>query len=335
VVKQESPEDKPEDKTSFGRRTDEQMREVFEDVCVWLEESDGDLHTVIEIRDEMIKRVDNADDVYGVQHLKKLLQQRYGDSLWFASVLGRKDVVCFRNMATRIVSDKWYGERNKDATKDSERIVEAAAKLLVANIRETEYSNDEYPLLETVRDKAKAKKWVPPLLQKFLQCLIKDEVKQVALGHSIVQSCRPRSVVAPVLFGVGVSVDHVLGAEWLLKVLNTLGFSLSVDEVTRYKQSVVRAEGSDKTPIGRDVFSQWAGDNVDHNVKTLDGSQTFHGMGIISMSVGGHPDEYLEIPVKRLTRITVGNLVHIVKLLHYIVDGSQVTTMCYSVHPAF
>jgi len=163
--------------------------------------------------------------------------------------------------------------------------------------------------LETVRDKAKAKKWVPPLLQKFLQCPIKDEVKQVALGHSIVQSCLPRSVVAPVLFGVGVSVDHVLGAQWLLKVLNTLGFSLSVEEVIRYKQSVVRAEGSDKTPIGRDVISQWAGDNVDHNVKTLDGSQSFHGMGNISMSVGGHPDEYLEIPVKRLTRIKVGNLI--------------------------
>ena len=32
------------------------------------------------------------------------------------------------------------------------------------------------------------------------------------------------------------------------------------------------------------VFTQFAGDNVDHNIKTLDGSGTFHGMGIIAIS---------------------------------------------------
>ena len=32
-------------------------------------------------------------------------------------------------------------------------------------------------------------------------------------------------------------------------------------------------------------FTQWAADNVDHNVATPDGSGTFHGMGVISMSV--------------------------------------------------
>ena len=32
------------------------------------------------------------------------------------------------------------------------------------------------------------------------------------------------------------------------------------------------------------VFTQFAGDNVDHNIRTLDGSETFHGMGIIVIS---------------------------------------------------
>ena len=32
------------------------------------------------------------------------------------------------------------------------------------------------------------------------------------------------------------------------------------------------------------VFTQFVGDNVDHNIRTLDGSGIFHGMGIIAIS---------------------------------------------------
>ena len=32
------------------------------------------------------------------------------------------------------------------------------------------------------------------------------------------------------------------------------------------------------------VFTQFAGDNFDHNIRTLDGLGTFHGMGIIAIS---------------------------------------------------
>jgi hypothetical protein len=31
-------------------------------------------------------------------------------------------------------------------------------------------------------------------------------------------------------------------------------------------------------------FTQWVADNVDHNISTLDGKGTFHGMGIIAVS---------------------------------------------------
>ena len=33
---------------------------------------------------------------------------------------------------------------------------------------------------------------------------------------------------------------------------------------------------------GAPIFAHFVGDNVDHNVRTLDGYNTFHGMGIIS-----------------------------------------------------
>ena len=35
---------------------------------------------------------------------------------------------------------------------------------------------------------------------------------------------------------------------------------------------------------GEEPFKQWSADNVDHNLRTLTGKGTFHGMGIVSMS---------------------------------------------------
>ncbi len=32
------------------------------------------------------------------------------------------------------------------------------------------------------------------------------------------------------------------------------------------------------------MFTQWVADNIDHNIMTLDGQGTFHGMGIIAIS---------------------------------------------------
>ena len=56
--------------------------------------------------------------------------------------------------------------------------------------------------------------------------------------------------------------------------------------MNRFKKSVVANQ-----PIGNSVinsypklFARFAGDNVYHNIRTLDGSGTFHGMGIITIS---------------------------------------------------
>ena len=245
-----------------GRCQDTEMIEIFQNICEWMEESIDELYTVVEVQQEMRRRAGNKEAVYGVKHLKRLLIEHYGDSIMFGSVCGRKDVVCFRHMASRIINDKWYSDRKQDPRMESERIMETAAKLLRASVRETDYDNETYRLNSVIRDRALAKQWMPPLLQTFLEHLFTDEVKQIAIGHSIVQACRPRSVMSPVLFGVGVSVDHVLGAQWLVKELCSLGFSVSADEVNRYKQSVVQADGSDLPPHGPNVFLQWAADNV-------------------------------------------------------------------------
>ena len=71
------------------------------------------------------------------------------------------------------------------------------------------------------------------------------QLKQTSIGHAIIQAARPRSVITPTLFGLGVELDHVFGSKWLINELSRLGFSVSYDEVTRYKQSVIQSENRD------------------------------------------------------------------------------------------
>ena len=55
----------------------------------------------------------------------------------------------------------------------------------------------------------------------------------------MVYSTRPRSVIPPIPIGVGIEMDHIFGSKWLINKLSLLGFSVSYDEVNRYKQSVI------------------------------------------------------------------------------------------------
>jgi len=75
---------------------------------------------------------------------------------------------------------------------------------------------------------------------------ISSEEKQSAVGHCVVQSVRPRSVIAPIPFALGLSVDHVSGSKFLINVLHGLGLSVSYDEIYRYKHSVVQCDASAK-----------------------------------------------------------------------------------------
>ena len=165
-------------------------------------------------------------------------------------------------------------------------IVCAAAKIIRAEIRERTYDAKLYPRNEDIANINKGKEWIPHYLQTFLKIIIQSELKQNSISHSIIQSARPRSVITPTLFGVGVEMDRVFGSRWLVDELSRLEFSISYDEVKIYKQSVIESESLDSllAEYLPGAFTQWVADNVDHNVASLDGTGSFHGMGIIAIS---------------------------------------------------
>ena len=145
------------------------------------------------------------------------------------------------------------------------------------------------------------KDWLPYYIRLIIESIIKYPIKQASIGQAIVGAIRPRTSAPPLLFGVGVQLDHVFGSKWLLSELNRLGFCTSPDEVNRYKQAVV--ENEDVADIINNYipgsFTQWSADNVDHNVRTLDGHGTLHAIGIVASTTS---DYNAGVPMSKVLR---------------------------------
>ena len=195
-------------------------------------------------------------------------------------------MLCFRNAAKYILNSKWYESKSENIQEETARIIKTAANLLMAEIREQMYDTSLYPSQEDIS----ANTSLPSGMKSFLEILVKNDLKQESIGQAILYASKPRSFIPPVLFGLGVEVDHLFGSRWLIDELNRLGFSVSYSEVLRFKQSAVKEDDTSKTfeTLVPGTFTQFVGDNVDHNLNTLDGKGTFHGMGILAASTNKH-----------------------------------------------
>ena len=140
-----------------------------------------------------------------------------------------------------------------------------------------------------------------------MKLLVSSPLKQVSIGQCLLKAARERFVLPPLMFGLAVEIDNIFGSKWLINELCKLGFSISYDEVTKYKQTVLSTTDVEDilSTAYTGCFTQWVADNVDHNVRTLDGKNTFHGMGMIAVSTKLDESEpiqerRLQIPKKKL-----------------------------------
>ena len=195
-----------------------------------------------EIYSKMIELVGENNDVYPKRWLKTKLQIKYGEHIMFAEASGKPNIVCFKNMTEFTVNDKWFSERKKDSDDEAERIIVTAAKLILNNIRSAKFNCEFYPTKEDIESCGKGKEWLPDYLKLFLENILKHPLKQASIGQAIINATRPRSCIPPILFGLGVEADHIVGSKWLVNELSRLGFRVSADEVTRCKQSVMENE---------------------------------------------------------------------------------------------
>lgn len=203
-----------------------------------------------------------------------------------------------------ILSEKWYYDRKTDSAEDAYRIIHAAAKQMREEVRAATFPDCD------IRDIQKEKEYIPPSLRTLLASLMpSSQIRQVSIGQAILQTMRPKTSLAPIMFGVGVEMDHVFGSKWLIDELYRLVFSISYDEVTLFIQSVVQDEDYNTLmPPLDQTFTQWPSDNVDHNICTLTGEGTFHGMGIIAFYSKCQAASATR-PIKRKARVTAEDLV--------------------------
>ena len=81
---------------------------------------------------------------------------------------------------------------------------ESNGNLIKTEIREQIYRNEYYPSIDDIA----AKNWIPNNLQKLLRVWIQSEVKVQSIGQAIIKSST-RTALTPILFGLGVELDHV------------------------------------------------------------------------------------------------------------------------------
>ncbi|GFR77723.1 hypothetical protein ElyMa_002244500 [Elysia marginata] len=91
----------------------------------------------------------------------------------------------------------------------------------------------------------------------------------------------------------------------LLSTCCSLGFCSSYHEVQCFEQCAVSSQGTDFSGVSAGSFIQFARDNVDHNLKTLEGLGTFHGMGIIGAIT---PGEKRSRPIRRDTSVNANQI---------------------------
>lgn len=220
-----------------GRPEEEEKRCHFDQLCDWME-YEAELYTVTELRSIMIGMVD-SETVYTTKWLKTKLKDKYKDHIFFAELNGKSDVVCLKDTASLIINNAWYEAREKDAEKDSERIIKTAAKLILADIRSTQIDKEYYPTEEEIADINICENVQPTTLRKFLEIILKDRLKRASLGHCLMMCARPRSGMLPIPFGLSVKLDNMFGSRWLIDKVSKLGLAVSYSELQKFKQSVL------------------------------------------------------------------------------------------------
>ena len=64
-----------------------------------------------------------------------------------------------------------------------------------------------------------------------------DELKQSSIGQTITKAIR--FFIPPLVFRLGIGLDHKFDLKWLANELLKLRFCISPSEITRFKQSVM------------------------------------------------------------------------------------------------
>ena len=271
-----------------GRPVDSAKAMAFLKVAQFLEQNDEEQITISDLVNKMEDYLEGSgEQAYSAVYMKAKLQEHFGDKIVVTNLQKKANVVTFQRTVKSIINEFYLQpKRECDEAEKAKRIVETAAKLLKSDIKNLDVSSDSYPSSDQMSSVEHNLEFIPEFLRLFLRILFvgKDVELQIAsVGQAIVQAARPRVVLAPLQLGLGVQMHHHFASKFLIDSLHAHGFCSSYSTVQKYERSAAATQGTDIPSHIPGCFVQYAADNVDHNTRTLDGTGTFHGMGIIAM----------------------------------------------------
>ena len=106
---------------------------AFEKTIEYFNEISDDetLLTISDLRDVMAQ---HCTEPYTNKWLKKKLQERCGESIFIASICGKKDVIIESDSAAKVIQD-FHSKQKVNSTNQKADLVKTAAKLIADDIR--------------------------------------------------------------------------------------------------------------------------------------------------------------------------------------------------------
>ena len=271
-----------------GRPVQQQQCEAFLKVAEYIVDNDDEQISVADLVEKMNEYLqDTTCKAYSSYHMKLKLQKHFGEKIVITELNGKSNVVTFRSTAQSLLHSFYEQQKSDNSQQEAVRLVLTAAELIRNEIKSVEVCGDVYPSLNKIEDPEEALKFLPSLLISFLKVMMtgkNTDVKLASIGQAIMQATRPRVLLAPLQFGLSTQMHHHFGSRFLVDTLYKHGFGCSYSEVQAFEKCSALAQGLD-TEVAQsnsERVVQFIADNVDHDIATLDGHGTFHGMGIVA-----------------------------------------------------
>ena len=275
-------------RAKLGRPRDRERTQAFLEVASFLEENDDEQITIQDLIGRMGDNLAGSEyDAYSYKYMQQKLQEHFGDRIVQTEINGKPNVITFRSKASTLLHN-FYSHQQSDPDTDKMKLVDTAAKLIREDIKAVETSHTVYPSFDELGPD-ECINFLPQTLRSLLEGLIKGkgaQTKIASIGQAIMQAARPRVLLAPLQVGLGVQLHHHFASRFLIDSLHHHGFCCSYQEVHQFERSAALSYGTD-IPNFISQFVQYVADNVDHNIRTLDGNDTFHGMGMIAAVTPG------------------------------------------------
>jgi hypothetical protein len=276
-------------KRKIGRPKDNEKTVAFLSVVDYLQENDDETVTVGDLVERMQANLKNSKDAYSAKYMKSKLQEHFGERIMVSEINGKPNVVTFRDTVNCVIQELHH-QQELDPQKEKLNVIRAAAKLIREDIKSCQPDNECYPCSDDIASVEKNVAYLPDTLKLFLQTIFTGKnvnVKLASIGQAIMQAARPKVLIAPLQIGLGVQLHHHFGSRFLIDSLHNHGFCSSYYEIQNFERCAAMTHGTNISGGVEDTFVQYAADNVDHNIQTLDGKGTFHGMGMIATITPG------------------------------------------------